>query len=180
MQKSFQKTGSVAALILAGILATSPAYADKPDWAGGGNKGKREHKEDRDNHERNHDRDNHERDHARDHRRGRSEITINAYFNDHQREAARSYYGEQFHRGHCPPGLAKKHNGCMPPGQAKKWSRGYPLPRGVIYYDVPPAIVIQLGHPPAGHRYVRVASDILLIAVGTSMVVDAIEDLGRM
>jgi len=37
--------------------------------------------------------------------------------------------------------------------------------------------VVQLGAPPAGHRYVRVANDILLIAIGTSMVVDAIEDL---
>jgi Ni/Co efflux regulator RcnB len=36
-----------------------------------------------------------------------------------------------------------------------------------------------LGYPPAGHRYVRVAADILLIAVGTGMVVDAIEDIGR-
>jgi Ni/Co efflux regulator RcnB len=39
---------------------------------------------------------------------------------------------------------------------------------------------VQLGAPPAGHRYVRVATDILLIAVGTGMVVDAIEDLDRM
>jgi Ni/Co efflux regulator RcnB len=33
--------------------------------------------------------------------------------------------------------------------------------------------------PPSGYRYVRVASDILLIAAGTGMVVDAIQDLGR-
>jgi len=33
---------------------------------------------------------------------------------------------------------------------------------------------------PAGHKYVRVAADILLIAVGTSMVVDAMTDLGRL
>ena len=40
--------------------------------------------------------------------------------------------------------------------------------------------MIRLGVPPAGYRYVRVASDILLISVGTSMVVDAIQDLGGM
>jgi len=39
-------------------------------------------------------------------------------------------------------------------------------------------LVVQLGIPPAGHRYVRVAADILLIAVGTGLVIDAIEDLG--
>ncbi|MDP3225102.1 MAG: hypothetical protein Q8M96_18355, partial [Rubrivivax sp.] len=74
---------------------------------------------------------------------------------------------------------AKKNNGCMPPGQAKKWAMGQPLPRDVVFYPVPNAVLIQLGTPPAGHKYVRVASDILLIAVGTSMVVDAIQDLGR-
>ena len=80
----------------------------------------------------------------------------------------------------CPPGLAKKNNGCMPPGQAKKWRLGRPLPHDVIYYDVPPPLVLQLGAPPAGHRYVRVAGDILLITAGTAMVVAAIQDLGRM
>jgi Ni/Co efflux regulator RcnB len=68
----------------------------------------------------------------------------------------------------------------MPPGQAKKWSVGRPLPREVIYYDVPSTLVVQFDRPPAGYRYVRVAGDILLIAVGTRMVIDAIQDLGRM
>ena len=49
----------------------------------------------------------------------------------------------------------------------------------MIYYTVPQAVVVQLGVPPSGYRYVRVASDILLIAVGTGIVVDAIEDLMR-
>jgi Ni/Co efflux regulator RcnB len=57
---------------------------------------------------------------------------------------------------------------------------GRPLPRDVIFYDVPQSLVVQIGVPPAGHRYVRVATDILMIAVGTGMVVDAIQDLGRL
>jgi len=36
---------------------------------------------------------------------------------------------------------------------------------------------VQLGVPPSGYRYVRVAGDILLMAIGTSMVVDAIQDI---
>jgi len=68
----------------------------------------------------------------------------------------------------------------MPPGQAKKWQVGRPLPHDVVYYDLPSDIVVQLGTPPAGHRFVRVASDILLMAVGTGMVVDAIQDLNDM
>jgi Ni/Co efflux regulator RcnB len=65
----------------------------------------------------------------------------------------------------------------MPPGQAKKWALGRPLPRGVIFYELPPSVLVQLGAPPAHHRFVRVAQDILLIAVGTGMVVDAIDNL---
>ena len=45
---------------------------------------------------------------------------------------------------------------------------------------MPQPVVVQLGLPPAGYRYVRVANDILLMAIGTRMVVDAITDLGRM
>jgi Ni/Co efflux regulator RcnB len=68
----------------------------------------------------------------------------------------------------------------MPPGQAKKWQVGRPLAREVIFYNVPQPLVVQIGPPPPGHRYVRVAGDILLIVIGTGMVVDAIQDLGRM
>jgi Ni/Co efflux regulator RcnB len=68
----------------------------------------------------------------------------------------------------------------MPPGQAKKWAIGRPLPHDVIFYDLSPEIVIHLGTPPPSHRFVRVASDILLIAIGTGMVVDAIADLGQL
>ena len=101
-------------------------------------------------------------------------------FHDRQREMARDYYRHEYHeRGRCPPGLAKKHNGCMPPGQARKWRRGEPLPRDVVYRPVPRDLEVRIGPAPRGYRYVEVAGDILMIAVGTSMVVDAIDDLNR-
>lgn len=87
----------------------------------------------------------------------------------------RTYFENQYRAGRCPPGLAKKNNGCMPPGQARKWSVGQQLPRDVVYYSLPPTVVVQLGAPPQGHRYVRVAADILLIAIATQIVVDAIQ-----
>lgn len=120
----------------------------------------------------------HDRDRERDYRDGAPRA--GAYFTERHREVVRSYYTERYRSGNCPPGLAKKRNGCMPPGLAKQWRIGYPLPRNVVYYDAPGDIVLRLGIPPEGHRYVRVAADILLIAVGTGMVVDAIEDLNRM
>ncbi|MBL8489489.1 MAG: RcnB family protein [Rhodocyclaceae bacterium] len=48
----------------------------------------------------------------------------------------------------------------------------------MVLYEVPRSLNRSLGPPPPGHKYVRVAGDILLIAVGTRMVVDAIKDLG--
>ena len=105
-------------------------------------------------------------------------IQIGGYFNEPQRQATRAYYEPRVRSGKCPPGLAKKQNGCMPPGQARKWRRGEVLSPSIVYYPVPAAVQVQLGLPPSGHKFVRVATDILLIAVGTGMVIDAIEDLG--
>ena len=102
------------------------------------------------------------------------------HFSERERVVVHDYYQDQFRRGKCLPGLAKKRNGCLPPGQAKKWHIGQRLPGELVYYELPPAVIVQLPPPRPGHRYVRVASDILLIAVGTGMVLDAIEDLGRM
>ncbi|MEW6521623.1 MAG: RcnB family protein [Thermodesulfobacteriota bacterium] len=166
-----RRKNRILALALAGILATAaPALAEKPSWAGGGKKdtkheqGKKHESGKKESHK-GHD----------DYQGGGSHI----YFGDQHRTVIRSYYSEQYRSGHCPPGLAKKNNGCMPPGQARKWAMGRPLPPDVVYYDLPPEIIVQLGAPPPNHRFVRVAGDILMIAVGTGMVVDAIQDLSN-
>jgi len=88
------------------------------------------------------------------------------------------HHAKKHYKGHCPPGLAKK--GCIPPGQAKKWRRGYPLARGVIFHELSHRMARHLGRPPAGHRFIRIAQDILLISVGSNMVVDAVYDLNNM
>lgn len=101
------------------------------------------------------------------------------FFTDQKSEKVKAYYAHRFHEGHCPPGLARKHNGCMPPGQTRQWHVGQPLPVSATIYPVPPVVIRILGTPPTGYRYVRVADDILLMANGTRMVVDAIQNLGR-
>ena len=161
-------------LVIAGIFVTaSPTFADKPSKAGKDHAGRHERTEHRGpGQERIHkEQGEHGRDN--DHPKGHK------YFANHHRTVISNYYTEQFRSGHCPPGLVKKHNGCLPPGQARKWIIGQPLPRDLVYYELPPAIVVELGPPPIGHRYVRVANDVLLLAVGTGMIVDAIQDLGR-
>jgi Ni/Co efflux regulator RcnB len=150
---------ALALTIAAGSLATAlPAWADPPGQAKKekgqgpqGNKGKG----------------------------GGDSLSINVSFSDGDRVAIRDYFGGPMPRG-CPPGLAKKGNGCMPPGQAKKWMMGHPLPRDVVFYDLPHELRIRMTAPPSGYKYVRVAGDILMIAAGTGMVAAAIEDLARM
>ena len=162
------------ALVIGGILAAGPVMAEKPSWAGGG-KGERMDRRDEQRGEKKGER----RDDDAKSRRDGPAAAKPGHFEERHRQFVREYYTEQFRGGRCPPGLAKKHNGCMPPGQAKKWQVGRPLPRELIFYEVPQPLVIQIGVPPRGYRYVRVASDILLIAIGTGMVIDAIQDLGR-
>ncbi|MFM8866357.1 MAG: hypothetical protein ACKOFG_15965 [Limnohabitans sp.] len=94
-----------------------------------------------------------------------------------QHHAAMAYFAEPGHQGFVPPGLAKK--GGLPPGQLRQWQRGQVLPAGVVFFALPRSLELVLGPPPAGHRYVRVATDILLLAIGTGIVVDALEDLVR-
>ncbi|WP_227871453.1 RcnB family protein [Novimethylophilus kurashikiensis] len=166
------KSAVVAALAMLAIAG--PAFADRDKWDDGpghGDKRDRGHEDRRD--------DRHDDRRYEERREYRGERHEDRHFHDHDRVVIHDYYEHEYSRGFCPPGLAKKHNGCMPPGQARRWEIGRPLPRDVVYYDLPPSVVIELGPPPPRHRYVRVASDILLIAIGTGMVVDAIDDLGR-
>lgn len=164
MKKNHIHCVRLLVLLTAGLFAGAGAFAEKPDWAGAGKNGK--HKQ------------NNQPEHREEPSQSRQKHG-DRHFHVEQRTVITRYYTEQYRLGRCPPGLAKKHNGCMPPGQARKWVIGRPLPREVIYYDLPPAVIVQLGAPRAGQRYVRVASDILLIAIGTGMVLDGIENLGR-
>jgi Ni/Co efflux regulator RcnB len=159
-------------LLAAAILSATPAMADKPLGAGGGGKHSgKQHK---------HQQNERHQDQDERHEEDRHSSGGEGHFIDRHRAVIRDYYaGEYQSTGRCPPGLAKKHNGCMPPGQAKKWAIGRPLPRDVVFYDLPPAVLGNFGPPPPGYRFVRVASDILMITIGSGMVVDAINDLGR-
>lgn len=192
---------AVLTIALAGTILSTSALAERPAHAGNGkpdrqlstssdrNPGARpERRDDRRHNEvlrsddkvdsrergRNPERDSKQRQ-GRD-----SGLVLGTHFTDRHVQIVRRYYGESYRSGHCPPGLAKRQNGCMPPGLTKQWRIGQPLPRHVDYYDAPRDIVLHFGMPPEGHRYVRVAADILLIAVGTGLVVDALQDLNRM
>jgi len=206
MQYPFLRAGLVTIMVV-GLFVAGPAQAKKPDWEESGKNNRQyfdghEHqKEKRDGSkhrgndhrkgQRNHDRDgskHHEKDNRkgqRDHDRsekyhksaGHGKHVKRVYFNEHHHVTINNYYGERFRSGKCPPGLVKKNRKCVPP-RARRWAYGRPLPREVIFHDLPPHVVTHLGPPPSGHRFVRVAQDILMIAIGTGMVVDGIENIG--
>jgi len=99
-------------------------------------------------------------------------------FGPHQRELVREYYVEHHGKEHCPPGLAKKHNGCLPPGQAKKrYVVGRRLDPAIMIEPVPQALDMRIGPPPSGYVYGMVDGDVVKLAVGTLLVVDAVNSL---
>ncbi|MGR8979132.1 MAG: RcnB family protein [Gammaproteobacteria bacterium] len=166
-------TFSLILLFITAFLSAGSAIADKPPWAGGG-KSEKHGKQERRSYSRHDDR------RGRSHKKSRRRYSPgDRYFYDRHRTVVHDYYVNDFRRGFCPPGLAKKGTGCMPPGQAKKWVIGQPLPRDLIFYNLPPALASRIGPPPPGYRFVRVASDILMITIGTGLVIDAIHNLGR-
>jgi hypothetical protein len=104
--------------------------------------------------------------------------TVRFGFSVEQRHAVEGYFVEKHGRGNCPPGLAKKNNGCLPPGQAKKrYMVGQPLAREIVFVEPPPELVVRIGAPPPGYRYVLLDGDLVKLAVGTTLVIDAIQGL---
>lgn len=159
---------SIVGIALA--LMAGGAFAEKPSWAGdGAQKKEKIHRDGKGRDDRGDAIDAKERQGA----------GVVLGFSGDDRRIIGDYYGVQVRQGHCPPGLAKKHNGCQPPGQAKRWQKGQPLPKDLGYYELPRELRVRLPPPPPQHRYVQVAGDILMIAVGTGLVVDAVEDILR-
>jgi len=196
--------GRILAFLCCGLLASGSVFADKPSRSGydGGNDHGQSasHKSDRQDNDRAKDtrpaksesRDNRSDSQGRNDQRQDGNAQQSAkghddrdsdryashrYFDEQRRNRVHEYYARMKRSGRCPPGLAKRHNGCVAPGHQRRWEVGHRLPRDVIFHNVDPQVLSYLGPPPPRHRFVRVASDILLIAVGTGMVVDAIDDL---
>ncbi len=156
MNSHIQKSAIVVILMM---FCAAPSYAKKPDSPGNSEKNQSEHHYDHNS------------------ATGVESNSNQGYFSDYHQSRIRSYYSYTRDSGNCPPGLAKKNNGCQPPGQAKKWRKGQPLPSDVDYYDLPNALLHELGRTPEGQKIVRVGTDFLLINAGTGLVIDVLEGL---
>ena len=62
----------------------------------------------------------------------------------------------------------------VPPGQAKKWAKGQYLPKSVAWTPVPAVLLAKLKPVPPGHQYVVVDGQVLLIALATGLILDAL------
>ena len=152
------------------LIASGSAYAEKPEKGNGGEqRGQKENRKGGGNEKGN------RVDGGRD--SGQGGVSVSFNFGGAETRIVRDYYGGQVAKGKCPPGLAKKGNGCQPPGQAKQWQKGRALGSDVRYYDIPNELRIRLPAPPLNHKYVQLGTDLLLIAVGTAIVVDAIDGI---
>ena len=168
--KSILRTLTVASTAL--LIASGSAYAEKPE-KGNGNQGKNKEQSEQRGQKDNHKGAGKENGGGN----GQSGVSVSFNFGSTETRIVRDYYGGQVAKGKCPPGLAKKGNGCQPPGQAKQWQKGRALGSDVRYYDIPNELRIRLPAPPLNHKYVQLGTDLLLIAVGTAIVVDAIDGI---
>lgn len=103
----------------------------------------------------------HKNEHAKERARDRRE---HPRFDDHHREMVRHYFEE------------RKRNHRYREVRERRYVIGKPLPRGVIFHELPKTLIKDFGTPPRGYRYVRVSNDVLLISAITGLVVDALQN----
>jgi hypothetical protein len=108
--------------------------------------------------------------------------TLNMVVPQRDRDAAFAYYRDEIVAGRCPAPLVRRDKTCgaPPPVTAKPWKLDQPLPDGVKADAPPPGLIARLSPSPAGHQYMRVGTDILVVGIGTRNVAALVVDLSRL
>jgi hypothetical protein len=108
--------------------------------------------------------------------------TLNMVVPQRDRDAANAYYRGEIAAGRCPAPLVRKDKACGAPAAlpTKAWRLDQPLPEGVKADAPPPGLIAKLSPSPAGHQYMRVNTDILIIGIGTRNVAALVVDLSRL
>ncbi|MBN2428734.1 MAG: hypothetical protein JXK94_10395 [Deltaproteobacteria bacterium] len=171
MKKYNPKISLALAFLFTALFAASPALAKNQPWTN--------NYKSRDSQKLAHQRYEKPRNHNhwQNQPKHRPQARRTPYFTDRHRVVVHKYYTDKYRRGHCPPGFTKRYRSCAPRYHVKNYVIGRPLPATVVYHELPPRVLVQLGPAPSHHRFVRVAEDILLLATGTGMVVDAIDNI---
>jgi hypothetical protein len=108
--------------------------------------------------------------------------TLNMVVPQRDRDAAFAYYRDEIAAGRCPAPLVRRDKACAAPAAlpVKSWRLDQPLPDGLKADAPPPGLIAKLSPSPAGHQYMRVDTDILIIGIGTRTVAALVVDLSRL
>jgi hypothetical protein len=108
--------------------------------------------------------------------------TLNMVVSQRDRDAALGYYRDEVAAGRCPAPLVRKDKACVAPAPTpmKAWKLDQPLADGVKTDAPPPGLIAKLSPSPAGHQYMRVGNDLLIIGIGTRNVAALVVDLSRL
>jgi len=108
--------------------------------------------------------------------------TLNMVVSQRDRDAAFAYYRDEIAAGRCPAPLVRKGKECGAPATTptKGWKLDQPLPDSVKAEAPPPGLIAKLSPSPAGHQYMRVDTDILVVGIGTRNVAALVVDLSRL
>lgn len=104
---------------------------------------------------------------------------VGKHFNDTLRSAVREYFTANRGNGACPPGVILKSGRCEAAQSERSWKLGQALPGALTTKELPAPLLEKLGPTPAGHSYVQVDGDLLLINSATRTVIDSVLDLGQ-
>jgi hypothetical protein len=108
--------------------------------------------------------------------------TLNMVVPQRDRDAAFAYYRDEIAAGRCPAPLVRRDKACSAPAAqpTKAWRLDQPLPDSLKADAPPPGLIAKLSPSPAGHQYMRVDTDILVIGIGTRNVAALVVDLSRL
>ena len=108
--------------------------------------------------------------------------TLNMVTPQRDRDAAYAYYRGEIAAGRCPAPLVRRDKawGAPPTPTARAWKLDQPLPDSVKAQAPPAGLIAKLSPSPAGHQYMRVDTDILVVGIGTRNVAALVVDLSRL
>jgi hypothetical protein len=109
-------------------------------------------------------------------RRVPERIDASLRFTVRDRELFAAWAAAEYGKGKCPPGLLKRESQCLTRGHPRKrYTVGLPLPAGVVPAPVPLDLSRRVGMPPIGYRYGMIDGDLVKLAVGSGLAVDALD-----
>lgn len=152
-------------------LASSPALAGKPEWAGNDKKAeKHQQKESK----------------KAKSEKGKDKAEHKRYFSAHEHDVIREYYADHSEKGHkggkvkdLPPGLQKKldRGGDLPPGWQRKLERGDVVDREVraASHPIPEQLAERLPYDAATEEIIRVQDKVIRMSKGEGTIIDVID-----